>query len=231
MIAVFAVRDPLAMAALFIITAALYAGGQIPFSSFWGNLRAFFWLYVITFTIHLFLHPGNALWQLPLVGWEVTTQGLTAAVLFTLRIAVLVSVSTLLMAVTTPQDLTDGLERMLKPLARWKLPVSEGALMVSITLRFVPILIQEAQKIQQAQTARGADLEGSWIVRLRKIIPMILPLFFGALRKADHLAVALEARGYRGGAQRTHLYTLRFKTVDWLILCFTAALTFAFALW
>jgi energy-coupling factor transport system permease protein len=215
MITIFAVKQPVTMIALLIASGLAYNIGGVSIASFWKNLKAFFWLYIITFTLHLFLHSGDSLFQFPVLGWVITFQGLEAAVLFTARIAVLISLSTLLMAVTTPQDLTDGLERLLKPLHHLKVPVSEGALMVSLALRFVPILTQEAQKIQAAQKARGADLEGSWIIRLHKTLPMILPLFAGALRRADNLAVALEARGYRGGANRTHLMAMKFGVRDW----------------
>ncbi len=224
MITIFAVERPIVMIALLILTGLAYRLGDVSLSSFGKNLRAFFWLYVITFVLHLFLHSGDPLWRIPVLGWAITVPGLEAAVLFTARIAVLVSLSTLLMAVTTPQDLTDGLERLFKPLQRLKVPVSEGALMVSIALRFVPLLLQEARKIQAAQKARGADLEGSWLTRLPKILPLILPLFAGALRKADNLAVALEARGYRGGAERTHLQSMKFGVRDWLGLAFSLVL-------
>jgi energy-coupling factor transport system permease protein len=224
MIAVFLIFDAVGMVVFSLLMIVLYFLGKIPLHVFWGNLRAFLWLYLITFSIHLFLHPGRELISIPYIGWEISIEGIEAGVLFTLRIAVLVSLSSLLMAVTTPQDLTDGLERLLKPLRFFKVPVSEGALMVSITIRFVPILMQEAVKIRQAQLARGADLEGSWIVRIRKSLPMILPLFSGALKKADVLAVAMEARGYRGGSNRTRMIALKFHITDWLALTLTLAL-------
>ena len=135
-------------------------------------------------------------------------------VVLALCIAVLVSISTLLMAVTTPQDITDGMERILKPLSILKVPVGDAALIISIALRFVPVLTQEAQKIQKAQCARGADLEGPWWIRIRKSIPMILPLFAGALKRADTLALALEARGYGTASSRTRMMVMKLRVAD-----------------
>jgi len=212
--ATFAVGSVLWIAAFFLIVVLLFILGGISLQIFWRNIRLFIWLYAVTFIIHLFIHPGDMLFRVPLTGWTATQQGVQFGVLFTVRIAVLLSLSTLLMLVTTPQDITDGLERLLKPLSKLKVPVGEIALMISIALRFVPTLMEEAARIQKAQAARGADLEGSGLKRLRKSIPMILPLFSGALKKADNLALALEARGYRGGRNRTKLIELKYRNCD-----------------
>lgn len=225
MLGVFTVQRIICIVLLFGVISVLFPLAGIPLRVLWRNTRAFFWLYAITFLIHLFFHPGRVLLTLPLVEWGITFEGIEAGVLFTVRIAVLVSLSLLLMSVTTPQELTDGLERLLRPLSRFNVPVNEGALMVSIALRFVPILTQEALKIQRAQSARGADLEGSWLVRIRKSLPMILPLFSGALKKADDLALALEARAYRGGQGRTQMIELKISIRDLLAFALTAALT------
>jgi energy-coupling factor transport system permease protein len=225
MLGVFAVHHVIGIIFLFGTISLLFPLAGIPLQVLWRNTRAFFWLYVITFLIHLFFHPGRALVTVPLIGWQVTFEGIEAGVLFTVRIAVLVSLSLLLMSITTPQELTDGLEKLLRPLTRLKVPVSEGALMVSIALRFVPILTQEALKIQRAQTARGADLEGSWVKRIRKTLPMILPLFTSALKKADDLALALEARAYRGGQGRTQMMALSIAGRDMMAFVLTGLLT------
>ncbi len=230
MVAVFTIGSIIGIVLFMFLSMALFLLADIPLRLFWNNLRMFFLLYAITFAIHLFFHPGNAIIQLPLLGWEITLEGIRAGILFTVRIAVLISISTLLMSVTTPQDLTDGLEKLFRPLTGLRVPVSEGALMISIALRFVPILMQEAVKIQQAQVSRGADMEGSWIVRIRKSLPMILPLFAGALKKADDLALALEARGYRGGKGRTKLIELRIQQRDVTALFLTCAIFLSFLL-
>lgn len=214
MIAVFFVNDVASIVVFLVLTIALFPVADLSLRFFWGNVRVFIWLYAITFFIHLFFHPGKALFSVPFLGWSITEEGLSAGALFTIRIAVLVSLSNLLMAVTMPQDLTDGMERLFRPLTRLGIPVGEGALMISIALRFVPVLMQEAEKIQKAQMARGADLEGSWMIRVRKSLPMILPLFAGALKRADDLALALEARAYQGGEGRTRLVELRYALRD-----------------
>ena len=229
MIAVFFISNIGGIVLFLLLVVSLYPLAKIPLRFLWGNIRVFLWLYAVTFFIHVFLHPGDALVRLPLLGWEVTAEGIAAGVLFTVRIAILVSLSALLMSVTMPQDLTDGIEKLLRPLERLKVPVSEGALMVSIALRFVPILMQEAVKIQRAQMARGADLEGGWMVRIKKSLPMILPLFSGALKKADDLALALEARAYRGGRGRTQLAVLRMTGRDLSALALATGITLGFA--
>jgi energy-coupling factor transport system permease protein len=214
------------MAALFVVdnipiilffwalAASLYPLGHIPLTVFWRHLRSFVWLYAITFSIHLLFDPGAKLLPLPWIGGVISLAGLRAGILFTVRIAALLSLSTLLMILTAPQDMTDGLERLLRPLSRLGVPIMAWALMISIALRFVPVLLDEGEKIRRAQISRGANLEGSWLVRLRKIPPLVIPLFAAALKRADDLAQALEARGYRGGRSRTRMIEMRLAGRD-----------------
>lgn len=215
----------------FALTASLYPLGRIPINVFLGHLKSFFWLYAITFLIHLLFHPGQKQIFLPIIGGLVSREGLEAGVLFTVRIAALVSLSTLLLAITTPQDLTDGLERLLRPLSRFGVPVSEGALTISIALRFVPVLLDEGEKIRRAQISRGADLEGSRIARLRKVPPLVIPLFASALKRADDLAQALEARAYKGGTGRTRMIEMQFGFWDVAALGITLAIAAGFWIW
>jgi len=224
MLAVFATSSVAAISLLLALLLALYPLGRLPLRLFWSNVKVFAWLYIITFFIHLFFHPGTEIARLPLLGWAITGEGLEAGVLFTLRIVLLVSLSSLLLALTMPQDLTDGLERLLKPAARLGLPVSEGALMISIALRFVPILWDEAEKIRRAQVSRGADLDGGLIARMKKSLPMLIPLFAGALKRADDLALALEARAYQGGRGRTRMIALKYSPADGAAFALTLVL-------
>jgi energy-coupling factor transport system permease protein len=224
--ALFAINRLDVMVCLFLGIALLYFFAEIPPRLFWGNLLIFFWLYLITFCLHCFMHPGLVLLKIPVVGWTITQEGVHAGLLFSLRVGVLIALSSLLMSVTMPQELTDGLEKLLSPFKKIGIPVSEGALMISIALRFVPILVEEAEKIRRAQQARGADLEGSLPIRLKKTLPMILPLFSSALKKADDLALALEAKGYRGGAGRTQLVLLKLSYQDLIALFVTISVTF-----
>ncbi|TKJ40258.1 transporter [candidate division LCP-89 bacterium B3_LCP] len=207
MLTVFFIGNVVAIVLFLFLSILLFPAAKIPLHLFWRYVTAFKWLYLITFLIHLFFHSGHEILRIPLIGLAVTTEGITAGILFTVRIAVLVLVSTILMAVATPQELTDGLEKIFRPLKFFGLPVSEGALVVSIALRFVPILMQEAKEISKAQAARGVELEGSRIAVIRNMLPMVFPLFAGALKKADDLALALEARAYRCGGKRTQMLT------------------------
>jgi len=228
MAATFVVSRIPAIVLLFVLSSGLYGLGRLPARHLWRNLRPFFWLYAITFAIHLFFHPGQVLIAVPILGIAATLEGLQAGILFTLRIAVLISVSSLLLTLTTPQDLTDGLERMLRPLSRLGMPIAEGALALSIALRFVPIFFEEAEKIRRAQISRGADLEGAWPIRIRKTLPVILPLFAGAQKRADDLAMALEARAYQGGRGRTQMMALQLKMADALSLTMALMITAGF---
>ncbi len=213
-----------AMILFFILVSWLFPLARIPWKTFWSNLATFAWFYALTFVIHLFFHPGQELLRIPALGWIITAEGVKAGFLFSIRIAALVSLSALLMALTTPQDLADGLERMLRPLARFKVPVAEGALLISIALRFVPVILEEAEKIRLAQISRGANLDSGRWPRIQKYLPMMIPLFAGALRRADNLALALEARAYRGGNHRTQLVELRLHLLDIyaFMLCLSA---------
>ena len=193
------------------------------------NVMAFMPLFIITFSIHFLGHKGEALFEIPVVHWVATLEGLAAGILFTMRMISLILILGLFLALTAPQDLTDGLEKLARPLARMGLPVSQGALIVSMAFRFVPILAEEADRIRRAQISRGAPLEGWTVFRLHRLVPIVLPLFVAALKRADDLALALEARGYRGGQGRTQMTELRFKAGDAaaILLC----LIFCAAIW
>ncbi|MBU0518931.1 energy-coupling factor transporter transmembrane protein EcfT [bacterium] len=225
MLTVFVVSTIPWMAGIFLLSVILFPCAGIPFGTMAAYLRSFAWLYLITFVFHLVFHDGRVIFNIPVLPLAVTVEGFFAGTLFTIRIAVLINLSMLLMAVTTPQDLTDGLERMFAPLRFLKIPVSEGALIVSIALRFVPILMQEARQIRAAQLSRGADFDGPWLVRVRKTLPMLFPLFMGALQRADDLAVAMEARGYQSGSKRTRLIELKFRAVDLAAIVLFSCLT------
>jgi energy-coupling factor transport system permease protein len=129
---------------------------------------------------------------------------------------------------TSPIDITDSLEKMLAPLKRFKVPVHEFTLMITLSLRFIPILLREAERIKNAQLSRGASLEGNLIQRVKNIIPMVLPLFISAFRRADELAQAMEARVYVGGDGRTNYQLLVFKRGDFGLLAFSAVFAGAF---
>ena len=155
----------------------------------------------------------------------VTTEGIKIAVYMVVRIMMLISGTFLLTYTTTPMSLTDGMEILMNPLKKVHVPVHEFSMMMSIALRFIPTLIEEADKITNAQKARGADFEtGTLADRAKALLPLLVPLFVSAFRRADELAIAMESRCYHGGEGRTRMKTLKMETSDVLALAFSALL-------
>lgn len=201
-----------------LVFGALVAGAavlsRLPTGLLVRNLRSFLWLLAVTALLHAFMTPGRLLWRIPWLELIVTHEGLQAAFLFTARLATVVTAATLLTLTTSPLELTDGIERLLRPLRRFRVPAHELAMVVSIALRFIPVLAEEAERLQKAQMARGAEFGGGPIARARKLIPLLVPLFLSSFARADRLAIAMEARGYRGGEGRTQLRQLRLSRLD-----------------
>ena len=181
-------------------------------------------LFIICFTavLNLFYTPGEELVRFWI--FKITKEGILTAFFMVIRLAMLILGTFLLTYTTSPIALTDGLESLLNPLKKIKVPVHELAMMRSIALRFIPTLIEETAKIMSAQTARGADFEsGSLIDRAKALVPILVPLFISAFRRADELAVAMECRCYHGGEGRTKLHVLHYQTRDYLVLAAYAA--------
>lgn len=181
-------------------------------------------LFIICFTavLNLFYTPGEIL----VTFWifKITKEGIFTALFMVLRITMLIMGTFLLTYTTSPISLTDGLESLLNPLKKIRVPVHELSMIMSIALRFIPTLIEETDKIMSAQKARGADFEsGSLIQRAKALVPILIPLFISAFRRADELAVAMECRCYHGGDGRTKLHVLRYQTRDYLVLLLYAA--------
>ena len=177
------------------------------------GMKTIFFLLIITMVFNLLLTPG-----IPIVTFwrfHITKEGLKLAAMMGIRLVFLITGSSLMTLTTTPNNLTDGLEDLLKPLKKVKVPVHEISMMMSIALRFIPILMEETDKIMKAQMARGADFEsGSLINRAKSLIPLLVPLFVSAFRRANDLAMAMEARCYRGGEGRTKMKPLVYKRRD-----------------
>ena len=176
-------------------------------------------LFIICFTavLNLFYTPGEALASFWI--FTITKEGLVTAFFMVLRITMLIMGTFLLTYTTSPIALTDGLETLLGPLKRLKVPVHELSMIMSIALRFIPTLIEETDKIMSAQKARGADFEsGNLFQRAKALVPILVPLFISAFRRADELAVAMECRCYHGGEGRTKLHVLHYQTRDYLVL-------------
>ena len=199
------------VAAMFL--AVVIKLSKVPFRFMVKGMKAIIFLLLITIVFNLFLTPGDPLvsiWKL-----TITKQGVRMAVFLAIRLSFLIIGSSIMTLTTTPNQLTDGLERMLKPLNRLKVPVHEIAMMMSIALRFIPILMEETDKIMKAQIARGADFEsGNLIKKAKSLVPLLVPLFISAFRRANDLAMAMEARCYRGGEHRTKMKPLQYHKRD-----------------
>lgn len=200
-------------AAAFVFVCYLFS--QIPLKMIFKSLKPVLPIIIMTAVLNMFFVEGDAIFTL----WffRVTWQGLSLALTMAVRIVCLISGTSLLTYTTSPIALTDGIERLLSPLRRFGFPAHELAMMMTIALRFIPTLIEETDKIMNAQKARGADLEtGGLMQRVRALVPILIPLFVSAFRRADELALAMECRCYRGGEGRTRMKQLKLKLVDYL---------------
>ena len=201
----------LAIATVFLITVIKLS--KVPFKFMVKGLKAIMILMLITAVFNLFLTPGEALvsvWR-----FTITKEGVTSAVLMAIRLTYLILGTSIMTLTTTPNQLTDGLEKGLGCLNRVHVPVHEVAMMMSIALRFIPILLEEMDRIMKAQQARGADFEsGNLIQRAKGLVPLLVPLFIAAIRRANDLAMAMEARCYHGGQGRTKMKPLHYEKRD-----------------
>ena len=186
----------------------------IRFSYLMRGLRPLRFILIFTFVLNvLFAQGSTVLFQLGFL--TLTREALEAAVYFSLRLVFLVMGTSVLTLTTSPVQLTDALEHLMHPLARFGFPAHELAMMMTIALRFIPTLLEEADKIQKAQMARGADFEtGNLLARAKALIPLLVPLFVSSFRRANDLAMAMEARCYHGGANRTRLRALKYTRLD-----------------
>jgi len=203
-----------------ILFAALVSGvaiSHIKPKAILKGLKPLFVILVITSLLNMFYTPGRELVSFWI--FTITYEGIRNAIFMIWRIMMLISCTFLLTYTTSPILLTDGLESLLGPLKKIRVPVHELAMMMSIALRFIPLLIEETDKIMSAQRARGADFEtGSLMDKAKALIPLLVPLFISAFRRADELATAMECRCYHGGEGRTRLRELRYRPSDWLCI-------------
>lgn len=196
--------------ALFVIVVALLA--TAPLLALWRTLRTVFWLGFFMFFFYAFTTPGQPLLAVESV--SVTWTGLLAGATQIYRLCLLVLISSLLTYTTSPAQLAHGLEALLDPLARIGMPVRELAMVLTIALRFVPTLSEEIAKIVKAQEARGVNVRGNPWQRVQSWVPIFVPIFVSAFRRADQLAIAMEARGFRGVEHRTRLHQLHLGRRD-----------------
>lgn len=213
-ISLFVARGILGYAAATIFLAAVIKLSKVPFKYITKGLKAIVMILMITVVFNLFLVKGDVvLWQFGFL--RITDKGLRTALFMAIRLIYLIVGSSIMTLTTTPNDLTDGLEKLLGPLKKIHVPVHEIAMIMSIALRFIPILLEETDKIMKAQIARGADFEsGNLIQKAKAMVPLLVPLFISAFRRANDLAMAMEARCYHGGDGRTKMKPLHYESRD-----------------
>lgn len=199
-----------------LATLALWAViklSKVPFQFIIRGMHSIGFLLAITVVFNMFLTPGEAIFQLWI--FKLTKEGLRTALFMGWRLCLLIIGSSLMTLTTTPNNLTDGMEKALKPFNKIGIPVHEISMMMSISLRFIPILLEETDKIMKAQIARGADFEsGNLIQKAKAMVPLLVPLFVSAFRRANDLAMAMESRCYRGGEGRTKMKPLIYQKED-----------------
>ena len=213
LIAIFMVNNALGYVIAGLFLAMNIKLSNVPVKFIFRGMKSIFFLLMISVLFNLFLTPGNpiiTIWKI-----KITDEGLKLAVKMAIRLVFLITGSSLMTLTTTPNNLTDGLESLLNPLKLVHVPVHEISMMMSIALRFIPILLEETDKIMKAQMARCADFEtGSIIKRAKNMVPLLVPLFISAFRRAMDLAMAMEARCYRGGEGRTKMKPLIYQKRD-----------------
>lgn len=226
----FAASNPLGLTLSILFLGVMYKGAKIPVKMIGKSLKPILPIVLFTAVLNLFFVSGEGD---PLVHfWFLTiyAEGVRYAVLMAVRVMALIAGTSLLTYTTSPIVLTDAIEQLLKPLGKLHFPVHELAMMMSIALRFIPTLIEETDKIMNAQKARGAMLDsGTMTERIKALVPVLIPLFISAFRRADELAMAMECRCYRGGTGRTRLKVLRCEKQDYIdlavcIACFAVIL-------
>ena len=216
-VVLFVAANPVGIALSIALLALLYSVAKIPFKMILKSLKPIVPVIIFTAVLNLFFLTGET----PLFHWWIFTiypEGVRYAILMAVRVMALIAGTSLLTYTTSPIVLTDAIENLLRPLGRLHFPVHELAMMMTIALRFIPTLIDETEKIMNAQKARGAMLDtGSFVQRVKALVPILIPLFLSAFRRADELAMAMECRCYHGGEGRTRLKVLKFGKED--VLC------------
>ncbi|HEY4686595.1 MAG TPA: energy-coupling factor transporter transmembrane component T [Candidatus Subteraquimicrobiales bacterium] len=214
MAATFAIQNFFGFLTLSFILLSIVALASLPFSWVLRSVKPLLYIIIFSFIVHILFTGGEPLVKIGII--NITREGVRNGFFITLRLVLLVSGTSILIFTTTPIELTDGLEYLLKPLSKLKVPTHELAMMLTIALRFIPTLLLETERLMKAQMARGADFEsGNFLRRAKCFLPLIIPLFISAFRRADELALAMESRCYRGGQGRSRLRTLKMRGADW----------------
>ena len=213
----FILKNPISYVVFTIYTITLILISGVPFKMILKGLKPMLWIFIFTAVLNVFMTPGDTVWALKIFKFtlKITKEGIESGSLMVIRLLYLVMGTSLLTLTTSPLQLTDGIEKLLKPFNKIKVPSHEIAMMMTIALRFIPTLIEETDKIMSAQKARGADMEtGSLIQKAKALIPVLIPLFVASFRHAEELALAMECRCYHGGEGRTRMKQLHMSIVD-----------------
>ena len=222
-VALFLAVDYFSYALMIVVLAACIIVSKIKLRVILRGVKPLIIIIIITGLLNLFYTKGEPILEFWI--FKITLEGIKRAVFMILRIVMLIMGTFLLTYTTSPVALTDGLESLLSPLKKLRFPVHELAMMMSIALRFIPTLVEETDKIMSAQKARGANFEtGNLFQRAKALLPLLIPLFISAFRRADELAVAMESRCYNGGEGRTKMKALHMSVRDWVALVLGAAL-------
>lgn len=215
LIMVFCTFNYYALAVAVVSVVAVVLMSKVPLRLYFKSLKMILFIVLITSALNLFYGAGEPIVQFWV--FKITMSGIHNAIFVTVRIVSLILISSTLTFTTSPTDLTDALERLMKPLNVFHVKVHEIAMMMTIALRFVPLLLEETDKIMAAQKSRGADMEsGNLVQRIKALVPVLIPLFVSAFRRAYELAVAMECRCYQGGDGRTRMKVLRMKRRDYI---------------
>ena len=212
-ISLFLIRDFWGYIAVFVTLALVIGISKVPVKFIMKGLKPIFLIILFTFTINMFMTPGTPIYEIWFL--TITREGLYNAVFMGIRLILLIIGSSLLTLATKPINLTDGIEKLLSPGQKIGLPAHELAMMMTIALRFIPTLLEETDRIMKAQSSRGADFtSGNLWQKAKGMVPLLVPLFISAFRRADDLATAMEARCYRGGEGRTKMHQLAYTSRD-----------------
>lgn len=213
MVALFLVNNWIGLVYAAVVVFAVLFASQVPLKFYIRGVKPLRWILLFTAAIQIFLTPGEIIWQWGIL--HITAEGVRLAIFMCVRLVLLVMTTSVLTLTTTPIVLTDAVENLLSPFKRIGVPAHELAMMMTIALRFIPLLADETEKIMAAQKARGAAFdEGGLMDRARALLPILVPLFLSAINRASELAMAMEARCYHGGEGRTRLHELHYENRD-----------------
>lgn len=214
-VAIFLANTAIAYGLVAVFTLLCMGISRLPLRLLWTSVKPLWIIIVFTMGIHVFTTPGTVVWEYSWI--HITYEGLSMGFQMGARLVFLILFSSLLTYTTSPIRLTDGIEHLLTPFKRIGVPAHELAMMMTIALRFIPTLLDETDRIMKAQSARGADfVTGSIVQRAKNMVPLLVPLFISAFRRADELATAMEARCYRGGVNRTRMKELSITSYDYI---------------